>query len=357
MDALAHAALVRRPDELLRLEPRKLASACPGDLTGRPLVAGLCGTDLQILRGLRSDPAEVLGHEGVIILDEPQAGLRGRFLLNPTQSNGNVMLGHTHDGLLQQRVRLPYALLGNLLPVPKALGDEAAVLAEPLGAVRLALRAINALTRPRRLLVVGRGTIGQLFALAAGHLGSSVETVQVVGSQQGQPLPRNFDAAVVCGTRDQTAPGISCALDALISGGVLHVFSGPPDGFGHPSLPAIDLAGLRKRNSADLAKSTPGDTAYLPDGRLLWVTGSRGASNADIMAAMTELGRSPTRYNHLLQVIADPHRFVSMVREAVTAPHRREWVKLALDMRNWDAQRSTALTQIAQRGVRDGSDR
>ena len=30
-----------------------------------PLYAGLCGTDIQILRGLRFDSSPVIGHEGV----------------------------------------------------------------------------------------------------------------------------------------------------------------------------------------------------------------------------------------------------------------------------------------------------
>src|SRR5215469_17349474 len=60
------ALVVRQPGEVV-LEERDIPRAGPGELLVRPEVAGLCGTDLDIVAG-RIDPAYiryplVLGHE------------------------------------------------------------------------------------------------------------------------------------------------------------------------------------------------------------------------------------------------------------------------------------------------------
>lgn len=331
-----HLALVRRRGpELMAFGVRRLSGTSPGDLVGRPQVVGLCGTDLQILRGLRDDPARVLGHEGVVRIDEGE-GPRGRFLLNPTSRDPlRPMPGHTIDGLMQQRMQIPEALRGALLPVPALLDDELAVLAEPLGAVALALRAIAGCAPPRRLLVIGRGTAGRLFALAARALCPTIEAVRLVGSTC-TIRDRRYDAAVVCGARDQACAGVALALARLAPDGVLHLFGGLPEGFLHPDLPLVDAAAVRARNTAKLGQGAAGVLTGRTDGSRLWVTGSRGASEADLRAAMAELIRAPDRYRPLLRIEADPEGFLAAIREAV-ATGRRNWAKLAIDLRDWHA--------------------
>ncbi|EUA92746.1 cyclitol dehydrogenase domain protein [Mycobacterium ulcerans str. Harvey] len=63
-----YRALVRRPAgpdgcSLVDVAVLDTPALEPGDLLLAPLVAGICGTDWQILRGDRPDDSPVLGHE------------------------------------------------------------------------------------------------------------------------------------------------------------------------------------------------------------------------------------------------------------------------------------------------------
>lgn len=58
----SHLALVRSPGMgAPTLKQVRTPVALPGDFVCRTLIAGVCGTDLQILRGVRGDPARILG--------------------------------------------------------------------------------------------------------------------------------------------------------------------------------------------------------------------------------------------------------------------------------------------------------
>ncbi|WP_317698941.1 alcohol dehydrogenase catalytic domain-containing protein, partial [Aeromicrobium sp. REDSEA-S32_B7] len=109
-----HRALVRTPAGL-RLHSLPTPTPGPGELLLAPEVVGVCGTDLQILRGLRADPAEVLGHEGVArvvavgpAVAGPAPRVGERVLVDPTHPRDDTfLLGHNVAGLWAERVVVP----------------------------------------------------------------------------------------------------------------------------------------------------------------------------------------------------------------------------------------------------------
>lgn len=191
----------------------------------RPILSGLCGTDVALLTGktsaamspFASFPA-VLGHEivarvaesGERVVVDPLLGCVPRGL-DPCPScvggepglclrtaEGSIspapMLGYCHDlpgGWSDEIV----AHASQLHPVPDALSDEAAVLVEPLS---VALHAVLA-TPPaegERVLVIGAGTIG-LCAAAALLLAAPGAEVTVVARHAAQrDLAARFGAYV-----------------------------------------------------------------------------------------------------------------------------------------------------------------
>jgi len=139
-------------------------------------LAGICQTDLEILRGYMGFRG-VLGHEFV------GTALGGRFEgrrvvggINcvcgrcrmcrrglPTHCTERTVLGiQGRDGAFAERLALPEA---NLVPVPDAVPDRAAVFAEPLAAALQILHQV-APSPADRVVVLGDGRLGQLVARA-----------------------------------------------------------------------------------------------------------------------------------------------------------------------------------------------
>ena len=171
-------------------------------------LAGVCGTDLQMLRGY-ADFDGFLGHEFVArdqagrrVVGEINVGcgscpdcLRGDARFCP----GRTVLGiRGLDGCFAERFRLPTA---NLYPVDD-LAPEVAVWCEPLAA---ALEVENHLTPGSEVLVLGDGRLGSLIALAlrsqhpvtvVGHHGHKLERLRALGLETSQGVTGLWPAVV-----------------------------------------------------------------------------------------------------------------------------------------------------------------
>ncbi len=153
----------------------------------RPRLIGLCGTDLELLRGYRQF-AGIPGHEfvgEVVEADFPE--LVGRRVIGdinvgcrtcsrcrsglPGHCSQRLVLGIDGlDGCLAERFVLP---ADNLHPVPDGVSDERAVFTEPLAAAFEIPEQLH--IRPgMRIVVLGAGKIGTLcawvLAKVAGHV-------------------------------------------------------------------------------------------------------------------------------------------------------------------------------------------
>jgi len=146
----------------------------PGEVAVRVLLAGVCRTDLEIVKGYMRF-AGVLGHEFVgVAMEGRLAGRRVVGEINcpcgacdmcarglPTHCRRRTVLGIAgRDGCFAERLALPEA---NLHAVPGGLADRAAVFAEPLAAAIQVGRQVD--LRPgSKVLVLGDGRLGQLVA-------------------------------------------------------------------------------------------------------------------------------------------------------------------------------------------------
>jgi threonine dehydrogenase-like Zn-dependent dehydrogenase len=219
----------------------------PGEALLRVTLAGICATDLEIVKGYAGF-AGVLGHEfvGVVaqVADAADAAWLGRRVVGtinlgcgrcpeclahgPEQCPQRRALGiHGKDGAFADYVTLPAA---NLLAVPEEVTDEAAVFTEPLAAALRVREQVH--VRPsRRTAVVGPGRLGllvsQVLALDGtgvtmlGRRSASLELPARLGLSTGLVAdypPGTFDCVVEA---TGNADGLVAALRLVRPRGVL----------------------------------------------------------------------------------------------------------------------------------------
>ena len=149
----------------------------PGEALIRVRLAGICNTDLELVRGYMAFRG-VLGHEFVgEVVQGPDPAWIGRRVVGDINAAcytcATCLAGrHTHcpkrttlgiyrrDGALADYLLLPQA---NLYAVPDQIPDEAAVFVEPLAAACEILEQVQ--LRPTdRVAVLGDGKLGLLVA-------------------------------------------------------------------------------------------------------------------------------------------------------------------------------------------------
>lgn len=149
----------------------------PGEALVRVALSGICGTDLELVRGYYPYSG-VPGHEfvGQVVEapDDAWVGARVCGAINascgacPTCVRGDVTHCETRtvlgivgrDGVHAQYASLP---LENLYRVPDFVTDEEALFAEPLAAAIEILEQVS-VGAGDRVLLVGAGRLGQLIA-------------------------------------------------------------------------------------------------------------------------------------------------------------------------------------------------
>jgi threonine dehydrogenase-like Zn-dependent dehydrogenase len=155
-----------------------------GDVLVRVVRAGVCETDLQLIRGYMGFRG-VLGHEFVGIAESgPWAGRRVVGEINcscgrcptcrsgsPTHCPNRTVLGIlNHDGAFADRIAVPQR---NLHLVPDSIPDDVAVFTEPVAAAFRIAEQIP-IRRKDRLVVLGDGRLGNLCAQVLAGLSDHV---------------------------------------------------------------------------------------------------------------------------------------------------------------------------------------
>jgi threonine dehydrogenase-like Zn-dependent dehydrogenase len=178
MRALVYDGQLRLVEDYHRPEPP------PGEALVRVQLAGICNTDLEIVRGYRSFRG-VLGHEFVGLVEEcANESLVGQRVVGeincycgecptcragaPTHCPNRTTLGiWERDGAFADYLSLPVA---NLHTVPEVVSDEAAVFVEPLAAALEILEQVQ-IKPTDRVVVLGDGKLGLLVAQVLGLTG------------------------------------------------------------------------------------------------------------------------------------------------------------------------------------------
>lgn len=194
-----------------------------GETLIRVLMAGICNTDLELVRGYNAYTG-ILGHEFVGIVERGPEAFLGRRVVGeinaacgrctecsagrPRHCRSRTVLGITgRPGAFAEYLALPAS---NLHIVPNEVSMEAAVFTEPLAAA-LEIQAQVAVAPTDRVLVVGDGKLGLLVAqslaatgcelLVIGRHRAKLELLTARGIRTGMVAdtePASFDVAVEC---------------------------------------------------------------------------------------------------------------------------------------------------------------
>ncbi|GET37693.1 MDR/zinc-dependent alcohol dehydrogenase-like family protein [Microseira wollei] len=153
-----------------------IPEAPPGEALVRVVRAGICNTDLELIRGYYPYTG-ILGHEFVGIVEQASSQLLGkrvvgeinaacgkcRFCLSaqPTHCENRSVLGIVNrNGAFAEYLTLPEQ---NLHPVPDSVTTDVASFTEPVAAA-LEIQQQVSIRHDDRVLVVGDGKLGQLVA-------------------------------------------------------------------------------------------------------------------------------------------------------------------------------------------------
>lgn len=232
-----------------------------GEARIRVTLAGICNTDLEIVRGY-AEYQGVLGHEFVGVVEEAEdPEIVGRRVVGEinascglcdtcragrsTHCPNRTALGiRGRDGALAEYVCLPAR---NLHPVPEDIPDRAAVFTEPLAAACQILDQIH--VRPTdRVAVLGDGKLGLLVAQVVALTGSDLFVVGrhqeklailshrgIPTEMEGQGLASSADVVVECTGQ---ASGFQAARRLVRDRGTIVVKST------YHSQPQVDLSGF-----------------------------------------------------------------------------------------------------------------
>lgn len=231
-------------DRQLRLrDDVPMPEPAAGEALVRVLCAGICSTDLELVRGYYPYSG-VLGHEFVGVVESGPAQLCGRRVVGEINASCGVCdqcargqrthcLQRTVLGILQragcfaQYLTLPAA---NLHIVPDEVSTTAATFTEPLAAA-LEIEAQVPLALRQRVLVVGAGRLGHLIAQTLALTGCELWVAGRAPAQlawlaarglhvcaAADAEPHAFDMAVEC---TGNAQGFALALRALRPRGTL----------------------------------------------------------------------------------------------------------------------------------------
>ena len=227
----------------------------PGEALIRVTRAGICNTDLELVRGYKGFQG-VLGHEftGVVVggeldgqrvVGEINIGCDNCSMCErgiPSQCENRKALGISQkDGAFAQYLTLP---LENLHPLPDTITDDQAIFIEPLAAGLQTLHLTH-ISPHDRVVLLGAGKLGLLTAQVVALTGcdltvigrhSHQHSLLAVGEFRGSILEklgkRDADVVIDC---TGTEGGFADALELVRPRGTIHLKST------YYGLPEIDL--------------------------------------------------------------------------------------------------------------------
>lgn len=288
----------------------------PGELIVKMAACGLCGTDLEKMRGEYTASAPVIGHEAVGTVSAVGAGVSGYgvgervfphhhvpdYSCYLCKAGNETMCDHYRSSNLVPGGFSEYFAVpkwnvdrGGVLKVPAPMGFEVASLTEPLACCVRAIRKAG--VKPgESVLVAGAGPVGMMHALLLKSMGARVlvsdvseprlrfaekagvgrvldAKSDVPGEVTSQTGGRGADLAIVAsGSQGAILQG----LRSVRKGGRVLLFGVPPRG----SVLDFDISGLYNAEQTMLTSygATEVDTE-----EALKVLSSRGAEFADLI--------------------------------------------------------------------------
>lgn len=208
-------------------------TAGEGEVIIQVKAVGICGTDIHIFNGERSDVSypRVMGHELSGIVDSVGAGVThlkagDHVILDPVMACGTCptcLKGHENvcdsvkcfgvqmDGGFQDYIRVPAK---QVYAIPENISFEEAALAEPFS-VAANILSRTYVTSEDTVAVIGVGTIGLCIVQAAKGLGAKVLAMDI--SDAKLEKAKEFGADGCVNTKDIA---FEDAVEAFAPGGV-----------------------------------------------------------------------------------------------------------------------------------------
>lgn len=341
-----HAALVVQDSGQMRIESVPTRRPRAGEILVSSLSAGICGSDLDMLRGARPVGTHILGHEGVAKVVEVGPGVStfsaGQYVIfwpnNP--DNPDDTLGVNTEGLYQQYLLVAQPALerGMVIPCEPDLPLICAPLSEPFATAIYGQRLVEQVCKPENAIIIGAGPIGLFSALYARERGCSriflidrsqarldwavkrgivesshalLNSPQLVDVLLERNAGQGFDAVYLCTPRSATRSVLTQALRLVREEGCIELASGTDSREAFPELPGVDLNGIRQANVCGLGREVK--RVVTSEGKAVWLTGHSGASKGYLQEAMQILTREPARYagviSHIVSYRAAPRMF------------------------------------------------
>ncbi len=370
-----HAALVVPAPGQILLEhvPTKRPQA--GEILVAPLYVGICGSDLDLLRGTRPLGTRILGHEGVgevvaVGPETPQFSVGQRVTFLPNNPNNPAdILGVSAEGLYQQYLVVSPAALerGMVVPLAAEIPLVCGPLLEPFATVLYGQRLLEPACAPKSMVIVGAGPIGLLNALYAQGQGCAqiflvdtsharlewamqrgvvpgdqafLNSPQLVETLLERTAGQGVDAAYLCTPRSATRSVLKQALRFVREAGGISLTAGTDSSEEVAELPGVDLDGIRRANVCGLGREVK--SCVTREGKRLWLTGHSGASAHYLQEAMRLLLNDPATYarviSHVVSYRAAPGVFERLLaadpQDIVGAPG----VKVIIDFTNERAE-------------------
>ncbi|MEJ3744881.1 ROK family protein [Actinomycetes bacterium KLBMP 9797] len=368
---------VGEPTTAVRFRPRPRCGK--EQFLARVAFAGICGTDLQIVRGERGCEPGVLGHECVAQVVEVGADVRavapGHVIgVNPNHPrDDHDKIGHNQPGVLRDIAVWDGDLAerGQAVRLPDE-GRAEWVLLEPLACAVRSLRLAPDAGRGGRVLVVGGGVSGLLHALLARRWGAERVLLAnrggdrlrhavargVVSDEDCLPLSAGLPAAVLDATGGAGVDAVVVCVSgggpdivadlwpALADGATVHLYGGfrPGDEVRLPGGDAVPAHPIRCGKP---------QSVRLPGGRAGTLLGSRGASADEYREALALCTgprglRLAPLVSHLVSLDAAPAVLADLAATGRVhgEPALRVVVDLTLPGRSVRAVDGTALPRL-----------
>ncbi|KAK3381225.1 hypothetical protein B0H63DRAFT_197823 [Podospora didyma] len=337
------------------LTTRKIPRCGAWEVLTKVVYAGLCTTDLQILRGERGHEPVVLGHEGVLQVLEVGRDVRGvvvgdMVVLNPNNPlDDHDKLGHSREGLFQEYVKFGRESIEReqvLVLGREALPSATDTLIEPLSCVVAAQERIKGRIPGKNVLVVGAGFMGLLFVSLNVKMGAksvflanrSRERLDFAVSRGIVDSDKAFtmnasagdsssaaliervtkgegvDIVIICVSLGQGLPATQDAIQYINpEGGCVYLFAGfrPGD--------MIALDGGKQLDGWGIRTGWKTETIHTAAGKALDISGHRGSRQEDLAAAARLIRGDSLAFgrvlSHVISLDALPETMLSLVRD------------------------------------------
>jgi len=333
---------LRKPTGQSRAVVRQVSRPSCGreQFAARVIYAGICGTDLQILRGERGCEPGVLGHECVAEVVEVGQDIHGLtagqlITVNPNHPHDeHDKIGHNQPGIMRDVAIWDQHMIdrGQVISLP---GERSAewVLAEPLACAVRSLRGGHEDWTGRRVLVIGAGVSGLLHVLLArrwrarrvllANRGaarlSAASARGLLADRDCVVLDAGWRASLETATAGSPVDDVIVAVSGtagsslveslwpfLADGATVYLYGGfPPDAVIHAPGAQLPVQPIRSRGERR--------TVDLPGGRSCTLTGSRGTGADEFRTACELLSegvpgepRFGTLISHIVSLDAAP---------------------------------------------------